>query len=97
MPVDPESLKRVLANMKDTARGFRKEKLQGRLAPKPPPLDAVANPLDAKPDDPMAPVALEGSPDEEMGESPMEETAEAPEDADAAAKLEMIRKLIGSV
>ncbi len=91
MSVDHESLKRVLMGIKGAARGFRKEKLQGRLTP-----DDVANPLDANPDDPVAPVGLEGSPQEESMESPMEAKSEG-DDMDAAAKLEAIRKLIGSV
>ncbi len=96
MAIDHESLKRVLTSIKGAARGFKKEKLQGRLSPKPEAeLDAVANPLDAKPEDPLAmPAGLEGSPEEESTEAPMESMGES---EDAEAKLAAIRKLIGSV
>lgn len=99
MSVDKESLKRVLLNIKGAARGFKKDHLKSRLMP--PAQDDVANPMDA---DPEAPLGLDAA--EEASESPMEESGELamgenagakPEDADAAAKLEMIRKLIGSV
>lgn len=94
MSVDHESLKRVLLSIKGAARGFKKGNLEARLKPQ---QDDVANPMDAAAD-PLAPP--EGSPMEEAGESPMEEGAEMDAgagDADAAAKLEAIRKLIGSV
>ncbi len=93
MAIDHESLKRVLTSIKGAARGFKKDKLHARLNPAKPEaeLDAVANPLDAKPEDPLAiPAGLEGSPEEEAPE-PMDEGG------DAEAKLAAIRKLIGSV
>ncbi len=99
MSVDHESLKRVLMSIKGAARGFKKGNLQDRLKPKPP-MDEVANPLDAKPNDAMASgLGLpEGSPMEEAGESPMEEGAEMSQgDQLSPEELEKIRKLIGSV
>ncbi len=97
MAVDHESLKRALMSVKDKARGWKRDKMQERIAPKPPELEAegAAPPLEMGEE--AAPEALLG----EVGADPMAEAplAEAPmePDADAAAKLEMIRKLIGSV
>lgn len=104
MPIDHESLMRALQAHRSTAKGWRADKLKSRLSsPDAPPGDAQV--------DPMAPPP-EGSPGEEMGEPPAEAMAEgdmpgAPPmpgaagpmdpDADAAAKLDAIRKLIGSV
>lgn len=91
MSDEHESLKRVLLSIKGAARGFKTDKMKSRLAMKPEAeLDAVANPMDAAPN-PLA----EGSEGEEAMEPPMEAAAEG--DNDAAAKLEAIRRLIGSV
>ncbi len=89
MSIDHESMKRVLLGIKGAARGFRKEKLASRLKPQMPP--EGEDPLDTEPDpmDPNEPAEMAAGEPPEMGE--------ADPNADAEAKLEAIRKLIGSV
>ncbi len=85
-----ESMKRVLMGIKGAARGFKKDNLAARLKPAAPAPEPEAMDPNAPPE---AGVDLEGA-------EPMEaEALEAPvtPDPDAAAKLEAIRKLIGSV
>lgn len=89
MPVDHESLLRVLKSMKATARGFKGDSLRDRLRPKEEPkLEDVANPLDAKPDEMMAEPA--GMLCEMSPESPEDEKKED-------ITLDEIRKLLARV
>lgn len=94
MPVDQESLKRVLMSIKGAARGFKKDQLAGRLKPDAP--DVPADPLTMKPDDgsdPLAdPMAIQAGDSTDPAAD-----GDSPELAAAEAKLEAIRKLIGSV
>lgn len=90
MPVDNESLKRVLMRIKEFAHGAKSDGMRERLKPPPPPLEEkpedLANPLDAKPDDPMAEPAGLG----EGIESPQKEN-------DEEMTLQKIRELLARV
>jgi hypothetical protein len=94
MPVDHESVLRVLRSIKDTARGFKGDKLKARLMPMmEPKADDVANPLDAKPDEEMAESAGMGD-DSALGES----SPESPEkEKKEDTTIEEIRRLLARV
>lgn len=101
MPVDTESLKRVLLNIKGAAKGFRKDKLSSRL--KKEELDPTEG------DTPLDPISLQpevsdAEPDVDPNEPASEENGMADEGpptgaplTEADKKLAAIRKLIGSV
>lgn len=90
MNEEDESMKRVLLHIKGAARGFKRDRLASRLKPSPVEMPPEGtDQLDQEPDplDPNEPAEIAA------GEPP----AEDPANADAAAKLDAIRKLIGSV
>lgn len=93
MSVDQESLKRVLMHIKGQARGFKKDALMSRLKPgmDSPPDVPVMGEEEPDPMDPAEPTEVA------MGETGGMDVSAGDKDADAAAKLEAIRKLIGSV
>lgn len=101
-----ESLKRVLMGLRGAAKGFKKEKMAGRISPQKPPTalgmegdDPLDTPPMGKPDAMGAmgddSPGMTDSPAEEAGETDLEAAAEP--DASADEKLAAIRKLIGSV
>ncbi len=97
---DRESMLRVMMATKAKAREMRKDKLNGRMNPKPDleievkPDGAPGSALDAGETGEMPP---EGTLAEEDSESPMEENAEDPNGEKAKMALEKIRALIASV
>lgn len=85
--MDPEklaSMKRFFSATKDTARGFKRDAMKRRLAPTDMSPEG-ADQLDTEPDpmDPNEPAEIAAG--------------EPPEDMDAAAKLQAIKKLIEGV
>lgn len=86
MTQDSESLVRVLRGIKQAAKGFRTEKLKGRLSSKPEvtAVEVVANPLNDKPDEMLAKPAG------------MDSGVEPEKKDDEEMPLEEIRKLLAS-